>query len=571
MQLRRWRGLILGLVIVGAADAAVLGLLLWRSGEGAVDLHFCQGDDVAMLDPAKITALSDGRVAGALWEGLTVTDPRTQRPRPGVARSWEISADGLTYTFHLREDARWSDGSAVTAEDFLYSWRRVLDVRTESQYNYMLFPIRGARRYVEAQGEGAKEDMAASGQATRAERIAAARAGLGIEAVSATELRVQLESPTAYFLALTGFQTYLPVKKSCVEPQGDGVEEPRWVFPERLVCNGPYVLKSWVYKSRMRLEKNPHYWNREAVRLRSVEIDPIEALNTALVGYERGALDFVTTMPTLAAEKLWRESRAGRRPDFSVAANLGTYFYRINCSRPPLSDVRVRQALALAVDKQEIVEKAGRCGQPVADVLVPPGIPGYAGPQGLAHDPQRARQLLAEAGFPGGRGFPKLTILYNTNEGHKAIAELVQQAWKRELGIEVLLGNVEWKVMLEKVQRLDYDIARMSWYGDYVDPNTFLDLFVTGGGNNETGWSNAEYDRLIAAAGREADAGKRMAMMGRAEKILVEEGLPIIPFYHYVGTALVRGTVHGYEPNLLNEILFQDLWTEKTGGPGAED
>ncbi len=568
MQLRRWRGLILGLALVGAADVAVLGVLLWRSGEGAADLHFCQGDDVTMLDPAKITALSDGRVAAALWEGLTVIDPATQRPRPGVARSWEVSADGLDYTFHLREEARWSDGSAVTAEDFLYSWRRVLDVHTEAQYNYMLFPIRGARRYVEAQGHAA-EHMAASGHATQEEEVVAARAGLGIEAVSARELRVHLESPTAYFLSLTGFQTYLPVKKSCVEPQGNGVEEPRWVFPERLVSNGPYVLKSWVYKSRMRLEKNRYYWNREAVRLGSVEIDPIEAMNTALVGYERGSLDFVTTIPTLAAEKLWRESRAGRRGDFSVGPILGTYFYRMNCTRAPLSDVRVRKALALAVDKQEIVDKAGRCGQPVADVLVPPGIPGYAGPQGLAHDPAAARRLLAEAGFPGGKGFPHLTILYNTNEGHKAIAELVQQAWKRELGIEVQLGNVEWKSLLERVQRLDYDIARQSWYGDYVDPNTFLDMFVTGGGNNQTGWSNAEYDRLIAGAAQEADAGKRMAKLRQAETILVEQGLPIMPFYHYVGPALVRGTVHGYMPNLLNEILFQDLWTDTTVGAGG--
>jgi oligopeptide transport system substrate-binding protein len=591
MALRPWRRLLIAIAIVAAIDATVLFLVLnkalhmnaqMQATGGAVSpltcLRFSQGPEVASLDPAKITALADGRVAAALFEGLTVINPGTQTARPGVARSWTRSADGLTYTFFLRDDARWSDGTPVTAEDFAYSWRRVLDVRTEAQYNYMLFPIRGAEEYVQAtvsretaRGEaktakGTDAEAQVAGKLVRAEEaVRAAEEALGIRVVNDRTLEVTLTRPTSYFLELVAFTTYLPVNRRCVESAGgdrtDTVEQ--WAFPDRIVCNGAYVLAHHEFKSLMRLTVNPHYWNREKVRLQTIDIMPIEAAETCFIAYERGELDFITVVPPLAGERLLEQHRRGERDDFVVMPNLGTYYYRFNVTRPPLDDVRVRMALCLAVNKDEVVAKGGRLGQPVASVLVPPGLPGYHGPAGLSHDPVRARQLLADAGYPGGKGFPRLSLLYNTLEAHKAIAEIVYESWRRELGIEVELTNVEAKVWLDRCAKLDYDISRAGWYGDYVDPNTFLDMFLTGGGNNNTGWSNAEYDRLIHQAAEALDPARRMQFFQRAETILVENEVPILPLYHYVGTMLVRSHVKGWQPNLRNDILFQDLWIER--------
>lgn len=675
MALRPWRRLLAGILAVALLDALLLAAVLSQALEGEpADLRFSQGTEVTTLDPAESTALNDGRAISALFEGLTVVDPATMKARPGVARRWTVSPDGLVYTFTFRDDARWSDGKPVTPDDFLYAWRRVLHVKTAAQYNYMLFPIRGAKDYADATAHQAalkNETVAAAADAVRTrlrelvqqrvtEKGAASEKGTpsekaestdkivltrqeiqkavtdSIEAVEAAALspearealvaraakvvaadlpdaaevarlvdaalkkreiavltldqaddrvprtlkalglavrsprvlEVTLAQPTHYFPELVAFVTYLPVRQDCVEIVRDGrtVDDPRWVFPGRIISNGPYVLKEWVYKSRMRLQKSPTYWDRDQVRLNLVDLYPIDDANTCLVNYESGDLDFITVVPTLAAEQLLKESRAGRRTDLQVAPNLGTYYYRFNCTRKPLDDVRVRKALALAVDKEEIVVKAGRMGQPVCGVLVPPGIPGYTGPKGQGHDGDLARKLLAEAGFPGGQGFPRLTVLYNTLDAHKAVAELAQQSWKRELGIDVELVNVEWKVFLQRVRDLKYDIARAGWYGDYVDPNTFLDMFVTDGGNNNTGWSNAEYDRLIKQAAETLDPAQRMKVFLRAEKLLVEDELPIMPLYHYVGPMLAKPYVKGWCTNLRNDLLFQDMWIDRPGG-----
>lgn len=666
MALRRWRGIVLGLVTIGLLDALILGAILSQTFEGRpADLRFSQGPEVATLDPAKSTALADGRVLSALFEGLTVVDPATQRARPGVARRWTISPDGLVYTFELRDDARWSDGRPVTAEDFVYSWRRVLDVKTKAQYNYMLFPIKGAKDYADAtarlvavkngdateiadavaeslsklstealSAKGDKADAADSRTLTlsRAEweealaeairaletkallpesrraviesagkligsgealkpgdvpdavdkalekhdvavltleesrrHVVATRKAIGVRAVSPTTLEVTLNEPTSYFLELVAFVTYSPVRRDCVEKVVDGkiVENKTWVFPDQIITNGAYFLEKWVYKSRLRLTRSPHYWDRDTVRLRTVDLYPIDDPNTTLVNYERGQLDFITVVSPLAAERLIELRRQGLRNDFQIAANLGTYYYRFNVTRKPLDDVRVRKALALALDKAEMVRKAGRMGQPVTGALVPPGIPGYEPPKGLGRDVDLARRLLSEAGFPGGKGFPKLTLLYNTSESHKAMAELAQASWKRELGIDLRLANVEWKVFLDRMRNLKYDLARAGWYGDYVDPNTFLDMFVTGGGNNNTGWSNTEYDALIKQAARTLDAEKRMAVFRRAEVILVENALPILPVYHYVSPMMAKPYVKGWSTNIRNDILFQDMWIER--------
>ncbi|NIA21826.1 MAG: peptide ABC transporter substrate-binding protein [Anaerolineaceae bacterium] len=560
MHLSPWRGLLVAIIALLIPLAIVLASLEYGSAEA--ELRFSQGPEVPTLDPQKMQDVSGGRLAGALFEGLLVFDPATSQPRPGVAERWEISPDGLVYTFGLRKTARWSDGSPVTASDFLYSWCRALDVRTASPYNYMLHPIKGSKQY-------AKATEGLEGKTARqiAERLSEARKGLGILVVSPTELRVTLKQPTRSFLDLVTFQTYLPVKRECVERMVDGrpAEDPAWTHPGKIISNGPYLLEVWKLKWKMRLVRNPFYWNRDKVKIGVIEVYPIEDANTAYIQYEQGLLDFITTVPPLAAEKLFKQQKQGRRDDFYCDEQFGTYYYRFNCTKRPFDDLRVRKALALALDKQELVDKVGRLNQRVAKAFVPPHIGWYKGPRGLDRDPELARRLLAEAGYPGGEGFPEVSLLYNTSESHKNMAELAQEQWKRELGINVKLTNLEWKVYLQKVTNLDYQIARAGWIGDYLDPNTFLDMFVTDGGNNNTGWSNAEYDRLIKEAAGQGDTARQAEIFRRAETILVEQELPILPVYVYKTSSLIRPWVKGFHPNPINRIMFNDLWIERPG------
>jgi len=538
------RRLLIPLALAAAVTVAAV-LVAYRTQGPPADLVWTAGPEVATLDPAKMTALQDGRVAAALFEGLTVIDPRDLKPRPGVAERWEVSPDGLTYTFHLRADAKWSDGKPVTGADLAWSWRRVLDPATAAEYAYMLYPIRGAQAYYdEMQKTGGKGDWSK----------------VGVRVEDPRRLVVQLEQPCAYFLDLTAFSTYLPVRADGIERHGE-----RWTFPPDLISNGPYRLAEWRFRSRMRWEKNPHYWNAAAVPLERIELRAFEDSNTALQAYETEAVDLTAAVPGLAIEPLLEERNAGKRSDVLYAVNFGTYFYRFNCTKPPLTDARVRRALALAIDRQAIIERAARGGQQPAFVLVPPGVAGYVSPPGFVEDVEAAKRLLAEAGYPGGRGLPELAVLINKSVDHVRVAEMLQQQWRDRLGIRVRIEQVEWKVFLDTVQRLEYQVARGSWYGDYIDPNTFLDMFVTGGGNNQTGWSSAAYDALIARAARETDPKARLRIFAEAETILLREA-PIFPIYVYTTTMLARPGLAGVEANLMNRIDFAALrWTSGKG------
>jgi oligopeptide transport system substrate-binding protein len=534
---------------LGAAVVVGTALLAYRTQGPAADLVWTGGPEVASLDPAKLTALADARVVAALLEGLTVLDARDLKAHPGVAARWDVSADGCTYTFHLRPEACWSDGKPVKAEDFAWSWRRVLDPKTAAEYAYMLYPIRGAKAYFEAALKSPeKADWAA----------------VGVRVEGPHRLVVELEQPTAYFLSLAAFSTYLPIRRDAVETHGE-----RWTFPPNYISNGPYCLTEWRFRSRMRWEKNPRYWNAGSVALQRIESRAFEDINTALLAYETGAVDMTTVVPALAIEPLLADQKAGRRRDVLHAVNMGTYFYRFNCTKKPVTDRRVRRALALALDRRAVIERAARGGQQPAGRLVPPGLVGYDPPPGLVEDLEAARRLLAEAGFPGGRGLGELAVLVNKGGDHVPIAEMVQQQWRDGLGLNVRIEQVEWKVFLDTIRLLEFQIARGGWYGDYVDPNTFLDMFVTGGGNNQTGWSNAEYDGLIERAARESDPEERMKIFRRAEAILVDEA-PIVPIYVYTTTMLVRPGLEGVDGNLMNRLMFERLhWSPRAPGRGS--
>jgi len=508
-------------------------LFTGRAADDRADFVYVSGAEPETLDPALMTGLLDGRLAAAVLEGLTVYDPRDLSPRPGVAERWEVSKDRRTYTFHLRR-CSWSNGDSVTAHDFVYAWRRVLSPKTGAQYAYQLYDyIENAKRFY-------KGEIADFGR-------------VGVRALDDRTLRVHLTGPTPYFLDLTSFMTYLPVHRGCVETHGF-----RWTRPDNIVTNGAFRLKEWRLNEKIRLEKNPDYWDVANVQLDTIDALAIDSRNTTFNLYATGGADLITDVP-LPLIGILRT-----RPDFHSSASLTTYFYRFNVTRPPFDDARVRKALALAIDKAAIVRHITRGGEIPARAFVPPAMPGYRGPQGLGCDPEQARRLLAEAGYPGGKGFRQIEILFNTSEAHRHIAEVIQQMWTEQLGIRAVLLNQEWGAYMHSMKSQQYDVARSVWIGDYTDPNTFLDMFVTGGGNNRTGWSHAGYDALIRRAATELDLRRRMELLSEAEAILVEQELPIAPIYYAASHMMYRPHVKGVYPNAREVFVLKFVRVDRT-------
>lgn len=519
-------------VLTACGLGLVLLLVSCSPGQKRADLVFVNGAEPETLDPAVITGQPEGRIVNALFEGLLRFD-RHGRAVPGVAASWQISPDGLTYVFHLRPDARWSDGRRVTAQDFVASWHRTLDPATASAYNYQLFSIRGAEDFA----NGKIRDFAK----------------VGVKALDESTLQVTLHQPTSYFLDLCAFPTLYPVRTDLIAKYGDD-----WVKPGKLVGNGAFLLDAWRINDSVMLAKNPLYWDQSSVQLRSVEVLPISQANVAYNFYAAGQADLIMDKG-LAPPSLLDALK--ERPDFHAAPFLGSYFLRFNCSKPPFSDPRIRKAFSMALDRQRITTKITRAGESTALSFVPPGIVGYKPPEGLPENKQEARRLLAEAGFPGGKGFPLTTYLYSEGELNEGVAIELQSMWKEELGVSVQLARQEWKVYLNSLGSLDFGIARSSWVGDYPDPNTFLDLFLSGSGNNRTGWSNPTYDQLIGAAAAETDAVRRFEILRKAEGLLVRDEAPIAPLFFYVGIQLYNPEyIGGIEANVLDEHPIREIF-----------
>jgi len=667
---------LVGLVVAFAVALALVGLTFSSSAEGRADYVFVNGTEPKTLDPQKMTGQPEGRVADAIFEGLTFRDNETLRPVPGSAVSWETSPDGLRWAFKLRPEAVWSNGERVTAADFVYAWKRLLAPATASEYAYLLHFVRHAEAFntfgAQAEALGGPEGAVARLRA----RVADAGAGAGLtavrwqafvkevglsdlltgtadpvllaafartggaftaaeavalaDAVEAEQVRrehehaaavahlgvdegifapdpstfvVELRTYTPYFLELTAFYPTFPVHRRTVEANPDD-----WFQPGRIVTNGPFLLHRWTVNERIRLRKNPRYWDAPAVSLETVDALPIENTTVAMNLYLTGSVDW---SPAGYPQDLIDVVK--RRPDFYGQPGMMVYYYRINCTRKPFDDARVRTALGLAIDRKVLVEQVMRGGQVPAVTMVAPGIPAYRSPQGtLGFDVPRARALLREAGFPDGKGFPKVSLLYNTSDAHKKVAEWIADQLRRNLGVDARAVNQEWQSYQESVRRLDYDLARAGWIGDYRDPNTFLDMWTTGGGNNQTGWGDPAYDRLIrlateplavvemAAAERDAflatmkerpEAERLLAAVGaapdpkarlaavdalrlhlfrEAEAILIQDGIPVLPLYFYVVTGLVHPRVGGFHatvrdvdgsmiPNLQDLHPFRDV------------
>jgi oligopeptide transport system substrate-binding protein len=760
-------------ILIGAAGLSLVGsgcrdpeptgrFGRFRARDGQV-LFFNNFAEPEYLDPALLTGHPDAFVARQLFEGLVESHPRTLAPEPGVAERWEVSADGRRVLFHLREHARWSDGTRVTAHDFVYSWERVLRPSTAARYAYQLYPVEGARLYNQGRimrvlgeqvrprrppfvvfGQGgarttptlesfalgatvrlvasnlrmAKErttlpllaspDASADPVATldpstiavvlarrvppgaddqpgapapeawvqlrqpsgrragwtretdvrdafpsvdmrrvegerRGER-SALRAGpevstdivafaededevevlerkgpmqrvrhvvtgltgwvhedvlddavgdrnwffvevmrgqqegglegaalrgwlpardltadasvLGLRAPDRRRLEVTLEAPTPYFVSLCSLPTLRPVPQRLVERQGRS-----WTRPEHIVTNGPFHLAFHRPRDRMELIRSASYHGRDAVALDRAVVYAVEDEHTSVNMYRAGYLD--ASLSAKLPVELVPQLR--RRSDYVSSPYFATYFIKLNTTQAPLNDVRVRRALNLAVDKTLLCDRLLRGGQTPATHLVPPGLPGYPVIEGEAHDPELARKLLAEAGFPGGQGFPTLTYLYNTSEHHRVVAEYLQRQWVDELGIELRLTNQEWKTYLQRLHSMDYDVCKSGWIGDYLDPNTFLDLFVTGGGNNETGFADPAYDALVTRSQTMPAGEERMAVLAEAER-RVGRAMPIVPLYYFVNNFLRAPEVEGYHSNLLDEHTLKHVRLTRTGG-----
>ena len=509
------------------------------AGNKSGTLYWGNGTEPQSLDPQIATGVPEHHIISAVMEGLVLKDRKTLEPRPGVAKTWDISNDGRVYTFYLRENAKWSNGDAHTADDYVWSWWRALQTTLGNQYAYMLFPIKNAKRYY----DGETSDFS----------------DVGVKAIDNRTLQVTLTNPTPYFLQLLDHYSLFPVHQATIEKFGRADERgTRWSYEGNLVGNGPYKLEEWKINRHITVTKNPYYWDEANVSINSIVFKPVDNAVTEERMFRAGALHVTSSIP---ADKIaiYQEKSA---PELKITPYLGTYFYRLNINTPQLQDKRVRRALGMAIDRKQLVDNITKGGQIPAYTMTPPGTMGYFPESTLNFDPEVAKRLLAEAGYPNGEGFPPIEILYNTNEGHRKIAVALQEMWKNYLNIDIKLLNQEWKVYLATESAGDYQISRGGWIGDYVDPNNFLDMFLCNGGNNRTGWCNEEYDRLILeVAPSQSSHEQRLKIFQQAETILLED-MPIIPVYTYTSIKLLHPSVRNFDDNILNQAMYKDLYLD---------
>ncbi len=493
------------------------------------------GAEPQSLDPALCSEIPGDQVIYNNFEALVRHDENNVI-EPAIAEKWETSDDGLVWTFKIRDSAKWYDGKPVTANDFVYSWKRTLNPEVGAHYSYNLYYIKNAEEYYDGKADWDS---------------------VGIKAVDDKTLEVTLKEPTSYILQIFSRHELVPIRQDIVEKDPDG-----WAMhPESYIGNGPFQVSKWVHNDMIEFVKNPNYWDAKNVKMNKLVFTEIVDENTSLASYESGEVDLIDNPPSQELARLKEEGKLTALP------TIGTYYVSYNVNKKPLDDPRVREALTLAIDRKAIVENVTKGGEVPAGAFVPYGLPDKDASDdfrkicGDYYDPgkadaKKARQLLSDAGYPDGKGFPKLSYTFNTGEGHKQIGEALQQMWKKNLGIDIELKQEEWNVFLDTRKQGNYDIARDGYISDYVDPLGMLELLDTDNVNNNSHWSNKQYDSYIATARSKSDTNVRMDAMHKADALLMKE-CPVGPLYFYTENIVVRPGLKGYIASPLKFNFFR--------------
>jgi len=538
---RLWRTAALGVAASLLAGCGKSTTASAPAGDHAPQVfRFANGTEPQDIDPQVISGVPEFHLVMALFDGLVIPDPKDLHPIPGLASSWEVSPDGITYTFHLRDNLKWSDGVPITTDDVLTSWKRMISPKVASEYAYLIYNfVKGAKDYY----EGRETDFSK----------------VGFSAPDSKTVVVTLNSPTPFLINIIADHyawSILPIHTLLKF----GVLTDRstqWTKPGNFVGSGPFMLKEWIQEEKIVVVRNPNYWDAANVKLDEVDFIPTEDISGEERMFRAGQLDITNEVPDSKIEVYKRE-----HPELlHLDPFLGTYFYRCNVARPPLNDKRVRQALAIAIDREEITRDIRKGGEKPAYAISYPGDAGYTPKARISGTLDDARRLLAEAGYPGGKGMPTLQILYNTAESHKQIAEALQEMWRTRLGVATELVNQEWKVYMDNQHAINFQLERTGWIADYADPHVFLEIWETGNGNNDTNWGSPAYDQLLKDALHAKDTAERYGYYQKMDAILVDE-CPILPIYYYSRRYLMSPKVRGFWPNVLDIHPFKYIYLE---------
>lgn len=529
----RWSSRVGALLLTGALVACGMGESAVESGNREGILYTGNGSEPASIDPYVVSSSVGYAVLSALFEPLVRRSPETLEYEPAAAQSWEFSEDRKRIVFELRRDARWSNGDPVTAEDFVWSWRRAVHPAMGHQLADVLFSIRNA----EDIQRGIIKDVSK----------------LGVKALGPHRLQVDLHYPDPFILTNLSYYYTAPVHRATIERHGKMTDRySPWTRPGNFVGNGAFVLDEWKMQRHLSVSKNPLYWDADQVALNGIVFRPIESANVEERMFRSGQLHVTRNIPNnkVPAYRTMADTPMAGGP------YMGTYYYLLNRRVKPLQDLRVRRALALAIDRNTLISTVLHDTMYAADSYIPNHMPGFQSRSDLAFNPVEARRLLAEAGYPDGEGFPFLSLDYNTSENHRTVAVAVQQMWKTHLNINVELSNQEWKVYLDKLDERDYQIARMAWIGD-TNPGAFLDRLVTGGQTNMSDYSNADFDRIIKqAVPAEPDRERLYRLYEDAEAMLLAE-VPLIPIYSYKSKYLIQPSVEGLPDNPAGVVEYK--------------
>ena len=479
------------------------------------------------LDPQVVTAYSDQNILLALFEGLTAMDEKTSEPVPAAATSWEASPDGLVWTFHLREGLHWSNGEPLAADDFVQSWQRILSPGFGAEYANLFYCIKGAESF----NQGTTSDSAV----------------LGISAPDSLTVRIVLERPTPYLPVLVALPPWYPLNPRVLEHFGATAKRgTAWTRAGNLVGNGPFVLDEWTPNSRIVVAKNLNYWNADQVTLQQIVFFPNESPDAEEKDFRAGQLHVTFALPLAKIDAYRRESPSLLRVD----PFLQTYFLRFNTTKPPFDDPRVRRALSLAVNRDLIARRVLSGGYPPAHSFTPPDCGGYTARARVELNLEQARKLLADAGFPGGKGIAPFEVQVRNDEVQPAVMEAIQAMWSKGLGVKATLATLEQKTWIQNQQTLNNTVSTAGWAGDFLDPVTFLDLFTSGGGNNWTGWGDKAYDKILLDAAAAHSPAERLEVFQKAEAYLLDQG-PVAPLYFGARSYLISPSVKGWAPALL--------------------